>query len=125
MRIACLHLPQYALQCVTRIDPSLRGAAIAVVGCGLDPAAGGGARVALHSPVVQACSRAAWAVGVRVGMTAVAARALSPEIKVVQADPQLERETVRAILARDPRVAAYRDAPGEHGGWGATVVELR
>jgi len=122
MRIACLHLPQYALQCVTRIDPSLRGAAIAVVGCGLDPAAGGGARVALHSPVVQACSRAAWAVGVRVGMTAVAARALSPEIKVVQADPQLERETVRAIadvlLAASPVV----DLGGRIGAGGAHLA---
>jgi dsDNA-specific endonuclease/ATPase MutS2 len=37
----------------------------------------------------------------------------------------VQRETVRAILARDPRVVAFRDAPGEHGGWGATVVELR
>ena len=25
----------------------------------------------------------------------------------------------------DPRVAGFRDAPGEHGGWGATVVDLR
>ncbi|KAB2958959.1 MAG: Smr/MutS family protein [Thermoanaerobaculia bacterium] len=37
----------------------------------------------------------------------------------------VQRETVRAILAHDPRVAAFRDAPGEHGGWGATIVELR
>ena len=37
----------------------------------------------------------------------------------------VQRETVRALLARDPRVASFRDAPGEHGGWGATVVELR
>lgn len=37
----------------------------------------------------------------------------------------VQRETVRAILAHDPRVATFRDAPGEHGGWGATIVELR
>lgn len=37
----------------------------------------------------------------------------------------VERETVRAILARTGFVAAYRDAPAEAGGWGATVVTLR
>jgi hypothetical protein len=97
MRIACVHIPQFALQCVTRIDPSLRGAAVAVVGAGLDPAAGTATRAALHSPVVVACSRAAWALGVRVGMTAPAARNASPEVRVVSADAQLERDTVRAI----------------------------
>jgi hypothetical protein len=97
MRIACVHVPQFALQSVTRIDPSLRGAAVAVVGAGLDPAAGTVTRAALHSPVVVACSRAAWALGVRVGMTAPAARNASPEVRVVSADAQLERDTVRAI----------------------------
>jgi DNA-nicking Smr family endonuclease len=37
----------------------------------------------------------------------------------------VQREAVRALLARDPRVAGFGDAPGPHGGWGATVVELR
>jgi DNA-nicking Smr family endonuclease len=37
----------------------------------------------------------------------------------------VQREAVRALLARDPRVAAFGDAPGEHGGWGATLVTLR
>jgi dsDNA-specific endonuclease/ATPase MutS2 len=37
----------------------------------------------------------------------------------------VQREMVRALLARDPRVAGFADAPGEHGGWGATVVTLR
>ncbi len=97
MRIACIHVPQFALQCVTRIDPSLRGAAVAVVGSGLDPSAGAATRAALHSPVVVACSRAAWMLGVRVGMTAPAARNASPEVRVVSADAQLERDTVRAI----------------------------
>ncbi len=122
MRIACLHLPQYALQCVTRIDPSLRGAAIAVVGSGIDPVAGSTARVALHSPVVQACSRAAWSAGVRVGMTAVAARGLSPELKVIPADAQLERETMRAVadvlLAASPTV----DLGGRLGAGGAHLA---
>ncbi len=36
-----------------------------------------------------------------------------------------QREMVRSILARTEFVADYRDAPGEAGGWGATVVTLR
>ena len=37
----------------------------------------------------------------------------------------VQREIVRSILARDPRVVAFGDAPGQAGGWGATLVELR
>jgi dsDNA-specific endonuclease/ATPase MutS2 len=37
----------------------------------------------------------------------------------------VQRETVRAILARTPFVVSYGDAPAEAGGWGATVVTLR
>lgn len=36
----------------------------------------------------------------------------------------VQRETVRAILARTPFVAHFGDAPMEAGGWGATVVTL-
>jgi dsDNA-specific endonuclease/ATPase MutS2 len=36
----------------------------------------------------------------------------------------VERETVRKVLARTSYVAAYGDAPGEAGGWGATLVTL-
>jgi dsDNA-specific endonuclease/ATPase MutS2 len=35
-----------------------------------------------------------------------------------------QREIVRRVLARDPRVASFADAPVERGGWGATVAEL-
>src|SRR6185295_1963577 len=97
MRIACVHVPQFALQSLCRIDPSLRGAAVAVVGAGYDPAVGARASLALHSPIVLACSRAARTLGVRLGMTASAARFVSPEVQVIAADAQLERETVRAI----------------------------
>lgn len=34
----------------------------------------------------------------------------------------VQRRTVRAVLARDPRVAAFEDAPATAGGWGATSV---
>lgn len=37
----------------------------------------------------------------------------------------VQRETVRAVLARTPFVAHYADAPAEAGGWGATIVTLR
>jgi dsDNA-specific endonuclease/ATPase MutS2 len=36
----------------------------------------------------------------------------------------VQREAVRSVLARTPFVLSFGDAPGEAGGWGATVVEL-
>lgn len=36
----------------------------------------------------------------------------------------VQREMVRRVLARTPFVAAFRDAPMEAGGWGATIVDL-
>ncbi len=37
----------------------------------------------------------------------------------------VQREMVRAILARTEFVASFGDAPAEAGGWGATLVTLR
>ncbi len=37
----------------------------------------------------------------------------------------VQRQTVRKLLGRDPRVAGFGDAPPEAGGWGATWVEFR
>jgi len=37
----------------------------------------------------------------------------------------VQREMVRAILARTPFVESYSDAPAEAGGWGATIITLR
>jgi DNA-nicking Smr family endonuclease len=36
-----------------------------------------------------------------------------------------QRQIVRAVLARHPRVASFADAPPERGGWGATLVKLK
>ncbi len=122
MRIACVHVPQFALQSLGRIDPSLRGAPVAVVGAGLEPAAGARASLALHSPIVMACSRAAWTAGVRLGMTATAARFVSPDVRVVPADSALERETVRAIADALLGVSAVVDPGGRVGASGAHLA---
>ncbi len=37
----------------------------------------------------------------------------------------VQRQIVRAVLARTPFVISFNDAPPEAGGWGATVVRLR
>jgi hypothetical protein len=37
----------------------------------------------------------------------------------------VQRERVQSLLKRHPLVGAFRDAPPERGGWGATVAELR
>ncbi len=37
----------------------------------------------------------------------------------------VQREMVRKILARTEFVESFGDAPGEAGGWGATLVTLR
>jgi dsDNA-specific endonuclease/ATPase MutS2 len=36
----------------------------------------------------------------------------------------VQREIVRAVLARHPSVLTFTDAPPERGGWGATIVQL-
>jgi hypothetical protein len=122
MRIACVHVPQFALQSLGRIDPSLRGAAVAVVGAGAEPAAGMRSSLALHSPIVLACSRAAWAAGVRLGMTATAARFASSDVRVVAADGPLERETVRAIADALLGASAIVDTGGRIGAGGAHLA---
>jgi dsDNA-specific endonuclease/ATPase MutS2 len=37
----------------------------------------------------------------------------------------VQREIVRAVLARTSFVVSYGDAPPEAGGWGATIATLR
>lgn len=119
MRIACIHIPQFALQSATRVDPALRGAAVAVVSS-VEP--GREAAGVLHAPIVLACSRAAWARGVRIGMTATAARGLAPDIQIVSADAATERETVRAVADALLGVAPVVDVGGRVGTGGAHLA---
>ncbi len=37
----------------------------------------------------------------------------------------VQRARVQSLLAASPRVESFADAPGDRGGWGATVVVLR
>lgn len=37
----------------------------------------------------------------------------------------IQREIIRSLLEKHARVASFKDAPPEAGGWGATVVVLR
>src|SRR5258706_1577778 len=108
MRIACIHVPQFALQCATRLDPSLRGAAIAIVSAG-------SGRGPLRAPIVTSCSRAAWAAGVRLGMTAPSARARAPQLVVVPIEAALERETNRALADALLSLAPLVDPGGRVG----------
>jgi hypothetical protein len=124
MRIACVHIPQFALQSATRLDPTLRGAPVAVVS-GVGPGGGSsGLRASgvLHAPIVLACSRAAWALGVRLGMTATAARVLSSQLQVVTAETAIERETVRAIADSMLALTTLVDTGGRVGAGGAHLA---
>lgn len=35
------------------------------------------------------------------------------------------RARVRSLLKKDPRVKIFEDAPGDAGGWGATIATLK
>ena len=37
----------------------------------------------------------------------------------------VQRRIVQSLLANHPRVASFKDAPAEAGGWGATVAMLK
>ena len=37
----------------------------------------------------------------------------------------IQKKRVQGLLARNSMVAAFKDAPPEAGGWGATIVELK
>lgn len=85
MRIACVYLPSFPLQAHVRQAPHLGGASLAV------------ADVAAKGSVVMACSRAAWAEGIRPGMAVTTARIIAPELRVVASDPTLYDHALAAV----------------------------
>ncbi|HVV87456.1 MAG TPA: hypothetical protein VHE35_30650 [Kofleriaceae bacterium] len=148
MRIACVHLPSFPLQAALLAAPggaTLDGEGpsrplgpIAVVS---HMAGHLGGPVAIGAPVVLACSRAAWAQGIRPQMTAATARALVPGLTCMVADVAGERRLLCAVadslLAVAARVDVGGDVRGQHhalylevpvgkrGGWfGGRVLEL-
>ncbi len=84
MRIACLHLPSFPLQIHARLSPHLSGKAFAVTDLG-------------ERKAIVACSRAAYAAGVRPQMTATQARALAPETQLIPAELELYRHALVAL----------------------------
>lgn len=117
MRIACIYVPQFGLQAAVRLDPSLRGKAAAVVGM-RDVE-----RVGAHlAPVVVSCSRAAWDLGVRLGMAGAAARSRSPGVVVVTADREIERDAMHAVGDVLRGLAETVDFGGRVGATGAHLA---
>jgi protein ImuB len=80
-RIACLYLPGFRLQVHVARAPHLQGTAFAVAN---------GARV-------EVCSRRALEAGVQVGMAAARARAVAPELQIVDAAPDAYAEAMHAL----------------------------
>jgi hypothetical protein len=108
MRTACVYIPSFPLQAALVGHRDLTdGGAVAVV---VQPQVG--------SPVVVACSRAAWNLGVRPGMSATVARTAAPELDCVIADVAAERALLKAVaeatLGISPRVELGGDPRGQH-----------
>lgn len=106
MRIASIYLPSFPLQAALASSPGAVAASpIAVIN-------------ALGAPVVVACSRAAWAQGVRPGMVASIARGHCPELHCVVRDGAGEVELVRgladALLALTPSIDLGGPIRGQH-----------
>jgi DNA-nicking Smr family endonuclease len=48
------------------------------------------------------------------------------EVRVIHGRGKgIQRQIVRSLLEKHPKVHSFRDAPPQSGGWGATVVLLR
>jgi protein ImuB len=102
MRIACVHLPQFPLQAVLRAAPALRGRPLAIIA----------------PPVVVACSRAARALGVRLGMNAATARTLGVdgELEVLAVDTDAMVATSHAVATALLELAERVDRGGDPRG---------
>ena len=110
MRIACLYLPSFPIQIHVRIAPHLAGKAFAVVGQSLIESG----RSNQHAVI--ACSRAAWAEGVRPRMTSAQARAIAPDTTFVTADVELYRHALVALAENLLGHSVTVDIGNQYGG---------
>ena len=126
MRIASIHLPSFSLQAAIAAAPAspalaATAAAPGRVALATQPVA----IVDASSPVVTACSRAAWARGVRPGMVASVARSHAPELITLVRDPAGEAELLRALADQLLALTPVVDLGGPpHGQHHAMLVEV-
>ncbi len=128
MRLACLYVPDFPLAAVWRVEPDLRGAAVAVVD-------GHGPRATVLAASPEAAQR-----GVGAGLTVAQAMAVAAGLTVRQAAPDVLRAAQAALCdaaeSFSPRVEdagnglAYLDLNGLHRGHGsesqlATILSQR
>lgn len=93
MRIACVYLPSFPLQVHVRLAPHRSGTAFAVVHGPRDEEG----ELSFARRRLLVCSKAAWTLGVRRGMSAPQARALAPEVELVPSDPTLYQRALEAL----------------------------
>ena len=107
MRIACVYVPSFSLQAALISRTVEVHSPVAVV-----------SQPSIGAPQVLACSRAAWAAGVRASMTASVARALVPDLTCLLSDLGGTRSLVRgvgdALLGISGRVDLGGDPAGQH-----------
>lgn len=87
MRIACVYLPSFALQAHIRQAPYRAGRPFAVLHKG---GVSGINRILV-------CSKAAWEMGLRPGMSATKSLRLAPAVEYIAAEPELYRRAFRAL----------------------------
>lgn len=93
MRIACVYLPSFALQAHVRQAPHRTGTAFAIIH---GPRDNKGELVGPKRKIL-VCSKAAWEMGLRPGMTATQARALAPETTLLPSDPTHYQRALEAL----------------------------
>src|SRR5687768_3683319 len=77
-RFLCLYLPRWPLQCLHQRRPELRGQPVALY------------RASAHGPRLTVCSVEANRLGVKSGLLMADAKALSPDLQLVETDRAAE-----------------------------------
>jgi protein ImuB len=93
MRIACIYLPAFALQVQVRQAPHRAGTAFAVVHGPRDDKG----ELTSSGRNLLVCSKAAWDMGLRPGMSAPQARALAPDVELLISDATLYQRALEAL----------------------------